>query len=271
MNQLARIKIIKNLISNAQTVPMMSTAPKPETNKVTPVPKTPVNKINTPKSNVIQPPQTEEPKSSAPENTIPTTPVINNQPQPEQSQPEQEQEEENKEANVVYNLVKQAIENKKNKILNAKYFYENMDCVDAEIIKNKTYAVVGVDRMMKFAKIDNKKSIVDNKFISIYEPVISKTNSFIVKLFDDNLSKIVDVSKKISKLNIQTNIYKFADRYEIRCNSNDEFDTKTILSYIEGITNTMKVNLDSLKIGKLKRLSFSLDEQGEEGTLISIG
>jgi len=271
MSQRARIKIIKNLINNAQTVPTMSTAPKPKTNKVSPVPKTPVNKVDTPKSNVIEPPQEEqEVQNIVPENTIPTTPVVqNNEPQQPQ-QPEQEEEEE-KEANTVYNLVKDAIENKKDKILTAKYYYETMDCLDAEMLKNKTYAAIGADGIMKVSKIDDKDSIVNQKIISMYKPVLGKTNDFIVEIFDKDLKRVVELSEKISKLNIETSIYKFASRYEIKCNSNEELDTKTILSYIEGVTSDMKVNLDSLKVGKLKRVSFSLDRNGEEGTLISIG
>jgi len=277
MSQLARIKIIKNLINNAQTVPLMNTVSTPKVNSAPPVPKTPapVVPVNNTKSNVVQPPQQNQNNTPVPQNTIQTTPVIKtNEPTPVQQpvqQPGQQQEEQGKEANIVYELVKKAIENKKNKILNAKYYYETMDYFDSEIIKNKTYAAIDINGIMKFAKIDNKESIIDNKLISLYEPVISKTNSFIVKLFDKDFSKIVEVSNKISNLNINTVIYKFADRYEIKCNSEKHLDTKLIFSYIEGITNAMKTNLDNLKIGKLKRLSFSLDKEGKEGTLISIG
>lgn len=256
--QKARIKILNNL-KEAQTMPLMNTVKTPEVNKVTPAPPAapaaPAPMTEKPKSNVIEPPKSE--------NTVPTTPVVeNNQPQ---QQPQQE-EEENKEAGNIYNLVKDAIDKK----LNIKYYYENLSFEDVNYIKNKTFAVVDSNGIMKFAKV-NKESLINNKIVSIYEPVIANTNNFIIDFFDDNIGNIVDVKNKLYSFGIDSNIYKFSNKYELRCFSYENINLNIILPYVESITNGMNVNLNSMKVGKMKRLSFSLDKNGNEGTLIRIG
>jgi len=261
-----RLKIIKNILKEAQMMSTMKTAPKPPVNTVTPPAAPPVNTVSKPKSNVIEPPKQE---TTQPQNAVPTTPAAqNNAPQEQEEPKEQEQE---KESYVVYNITKKAITDKKDKVLNAYYYYNNLNNDDAEYIKNKTFATINVDGIMKASKIKDKKCLTDKKIIALYEPVKANIRDFTIDIFDNNLNKIATLCKKIEKLNIETNIYKYTDKYEIRCHSKEDLDTNTMLLYLEGITYETNVNLNNLKIGKLKRVSFSLDLNKSEGTLIRIG
>jgi len=270
----ARIKILKNIIKHSQTVPTMKMAPKPPTNQVTPAPKAaPAATAPKPDSNVIEPQkpvQTQQPQQ--PKNTVPTTPVVENKQPQTQTQPvEPEVVEEKKEGDSIYEIVKKAIDEKKDSIITAKYYYENLNSDDASYLKDKTFAAVDVNGIMKISKIKDENSIVENNIMSLYEPVVGVTKNFTIGVFSNELADVVRVSNKLGKMGIGSDIYKFADRYELRCNSRNELSTKVMLEYLDSITSDMKVDLSNLKIGKLKRLSFSLDNNGNEGTLIRVG
>jgi len=271
-----RIKIIKNLLKNAQTVPTMQTAPKPATNPVTPAaPAAPSTPAPQPASNVIEPPKTEPTTPvEVPENTVQTTPIVQTE-QPKTMEPtdptEQTEPLESTEASVVYDIVREAIEQKKDKVLTAKYYYDYISSEDVNYITNKTFAAVGIDGLMKLAKINDKQSLMDEKIISLYEPVIANTKAFRIEVFDGDLKNIMKICNKLSEADIDSDIYKFANRYEIKCKAKEEIATNSMLTYLENITSEMKVNLNDLKMGKLKRVYFSLDASGEEGTFIKIG
>jgi hypothetical protein len=271
-----RIKILKTIV--AQTVPTMNTVKSVKSNPVTPVSKPPVStpKLpDQPKSNVIEPPKKQE-TTPQPANTMNTTPIVENEqpktpqvetPQVETQNEQEEQNEQEKQSNNLFNIVKEAINLKKDKMLDAKYYYKNMNFEDYDYMKGKMFAIIDVNGIMKITKLENKNEIIKNNTISIYEPVNAITNNFSIKAKTNNLKDIVNLCKKLNNLNINCDIYKTAKCYNIRCSCDNNLDTKILHSYIEGISDNIEINLNDLKVGKLKKAKFSLNE----GTLITIG
>ncbi len=274
---MSRIKLIERIVKLSQaTVPTMNSA---STVKTMEPPKTPPP-ATPPATPTPTPPKPTTP--SKPEMTPATQPTPPPNAEGVHTTPVPGTEEEQTQATELHNIIKAAINDKKEILLKARYYYTRNTTKEQSLnlLHKKGVATSNIDGVILNTCVVNNMgsylNMIENGAISIYEPVAPTTKSFRITFNNmENKNELFAtmqlVANKLNKIGFDTVIVKSNNKYQIKCLSATEFDTNTLYSIASNIIAPLSnVDLSELKPGKLKVFYFSLDKFGNEDTIIFI-
>lgn len=185
--------------------------------------------------------------------------------------------------NNIYEIVKCSIDNKMKTIMSSSKYYLSEDNIfnisnhiykKAIIVKN---IKSDIKQMCSINNFDDYINIIKRGTISIYEPVDVNTDSFRIKLNNNSLKKselfncLVSIRNRFIEAGFITDIIKFDNCYGIKCISNKKYNTEKLYAFASEITNGLEPDLSDLKIGKIKRMYYSLNDDGSKDVIINIG
>ena len=183
--------------------------------------------------------------------------------------------------NSLYNIVKEAVDNKVAlQLLSAKYYLSEDIANDASnMLYKKAVATKNINGLKIIHKIESYNdylNIVKNGTISIYEPIVEKTKSFRIGISNELpksqlLNSLVIIRNRLIEAGFIADIVKYDGHYGIKCLSKEEYNTEKLYSFASELTNGFDADLSELKIGKLKRFYYSLDDSGNKDVIINIG
>jgi len=180
----------------------------------------------------------------------------------------------------LYNIVKEAIDNKIKIILSSSRYYLKNDILDAasNMLYKKAVVVKGINSQVihKIETFDDYIGAIKSGAISIYEPVDVNTNSFRIKLDNDLpksqlLNSLKIIRDRLIEAGFVSDIIKYDGNYGIRCISNKQHNTDKLYSFASQITNGLNCDLSDLQVGNLKRCYYSLNDDGSGDVVINIG
>ena len=182
--------------------------------------------------------------------------------------------------NNLYNIVKDAIDNKISlQLLSAQYYLNEDIACNARLLYKKAVAITNISGTKIIHKIENYDDylkIIKNGTISIYEPVVEKTKSFRLGIISELsksqlLNSLTIIRDRLIEAGFVVDIIKYDGHYGIKCLSKKEYNTEKLYSFAAELTNGFDIDLSELKIGKLKRFYYSLDDNGNKDIIINIG
>lgn len=180
----------------------------------------------------------------------------------------------------LYNIVKEAIDNKIKIVLSSSRYYLKNDILDAasNMLYKKAVVIKGINSQVihKINTFDDYVGAIKNGAISIYEPVDINTNSFRIKIDNDLpksqlLNTLKTIRNRFREAGFISDIIKYNEGYGIKCISNKQYNTDKLYSFASEITNGLNCNLSDLQIGNLKRCYYSLNDDGSNDIVINIG
>ncbi|MFZ4795906.1 MAG: hypothetical protein ACOYMA_00335 [Bacteroidia bacterium] len=181
----------------------------------------------------------------------------------------------------IYNIVKEAINKNMQIKLQAAHYYlnsSNINKFSSLLLKKAVAAKQGNVKIIK--KIDSFEDYIDMvkaNTTSIYEPVLPETKNFRIIAEDNSLSEIdvvsslLKIKERFIEAGFKCELIKTNKKYGIRCHSNEDYNTDKLYSFASEITRGININLNDLKVGKLKRFKYSLDDNGHQDVIINVG
>ena len=171
--------------------------------------------------------------------------------------------------NSLYNIVKEAVDNKVAlQLLSAKYYLSEDIANDASnMLYKKAVATKNINGLKIIHKIESYNdylNIVKNGTISIYEPIVEKTKSFRIGISNELpksqlLNSLVIIRNRLIEAGFIADIVKYDGHYGIKCLSKEEYKTcKNLPHRVKNFTASVStLNGKILNMRKSRQLFFS--------------